>query len=311
MNALPLRRFGLLPLFLLLALLAAGAARAETILFVGNSFTFGAGSPVWKYRAETVTDLNRQGVGGVPALFKAFADQAGLDYEVAHETVGGTDIAFHLKEKRPLIDRAWDHVVLQSYSTLDKDRPGDATGLVASARQAAAMFAARNPKVAVWLTATWSRADQVLKPGGHWHGKPIGAMALDVRRGYDRARAASPRINKGVIPAGEAWNRAFGTGVADPDPYDGLAFGQIDLWTHDQYHASAYGYYLEALVAFGRITGRNPRSLGGEEQAGVELGFSEAQIRALQRVAAEELAAEAARGGSPAPLSEPAARPRP
>ena len=39
-------------------------AAAETILFVGNSFTYGAYSPVWKYRAETVTDLNGTGVGG-------------------------------------------------------------------------------------------------------------------------------------------------------------------------------------------------------------------------------------------------------
>jgi hypothetical protein len=293
MTALPYRRLALLPL-LLFSLLAAGAARAESILFVGNSFTYGAGSPVWKYRSETVTDLNAEGVGGVPALFKAFAEQAGLDYQVSLETAGGTDIAFHLRERRARIDRAWDHVVLQSYSTLDKDRPGDPASLVASARQAAAMFAGRNPKVSLWLTATWSRADQVWKPGGAWHGKPIAAMALDVRRGYDRARAVSP-LFKGVIPAGEAWNRAFAAGVADPNPYDGLTFGQVDLWTHDQYHASAYGYYLEALVAFGRITGRDPRSLGQGERSAAELGFSTAQTEALQRIAAEELAAEAAR----------------
>jgi len=59
--------------------LAAGAARAETILFVGNSFTFGALSPVRPYKAQTVTDLNGEGIGGVPALFKAFAVESGLD----------------------------------------------------------------------------------------------------------------------------------------------------------------------------------------------------------------------------------------
>ena len=57
----------------------AAAPRAETILFVGNSFTYGAYSPVWKYRAGTVTDLNNEGVGGVPALFKLFTQEAGLD----------------------------------------------------------------------------------------------------------------------------------------------------------------------------------------------------------------------------------------
>ena len=64
-------------------------ARADTILFVGNSFTFGARSPVWKYRADTVADLNGTGYGGVPALFKLFTKEAGLDYAVSEETVGG------------------------------------------------------------------------------------------------------------------------------------------------------------------------------------------------------------------------------
>ena len=60
---------------------------AETILFVGNSFTFGADSPpVQAYRPETVTDLNREGIGGVPALFKSFTREAGLAYDVSLET---------------------------------------------------------------------------------------------------------------------------------------------------------------------------------------------------------------------------------
>jgi hypothetical protein len=53
-------------------LMCAGQAFAGSILFIGNSFTYGAESPVQYYRADTVTDLNRQGKGGVPALFKSF-----------------------------------------------------------------------------------------------------------------------------------------------------------------------------------------------------------------------------------------------
>ena len=44
------------------------ADSAESILFVGNSFTFGAESPVQHYRPETVTDLNHDGMGGIPAF---------------------------------------------------------------------------------------------------------------------------------------------------------------------------------------------------------------------------------------------------
>jgi hypothetical protein len=45
---------------------------AASIVFVGNSFTFGELSPVEHYQPESVHDLNHEGIGGVPALFKAF-----------------------------------------------------------------------------------------------------------------------------------------------------------------------------------------------------------------------------------------------
>ncbi len=67
--------FRLAPLALTLCL-AAGPAVAESILFVGNSFTFGATSPVLRYRPEVVTDLNQEGIGGVPAIFKVLTSQA-------------------------------------------------------------------------------------------------------------------------------------------------------------------------------------------------------------------------------------------
>src|SRR5262245_46666331 len=101
-------------------------ACAETILFVGNSFTAGAGSAVEHFHPETVTDLNREGIGGVPALFAAFARQSGLAYEVHLEVAGGMNLDFHDEQKAALIVRAWDHVVLQGYSTLDAEAPGDA-----------------------------------------------------------------------------------------------------------------------------------------------------------------------------------------
>jgi hypothetical protein len=267
----------------------AGVAQAETILFVGNSFTYGALSPVWKYRPQSVTDLNGGGAGGVPALFKLFTEEAGLDYQVSHETVGGAGLGLHLREKAALIDRAWDHVVLQGYSTLDRERPGDPTAMVGAAAALARLFHERNPAVDVRLAATWSRADLTYRPGGRWYGRPITEMARDIRRGYDQARAASPYI-RGVAPVGEAWNRAIETGLADPNPYDGIEPEKLDLWAYDRYHASAYGYYLEALVLFGQITGRDPRTLGPEETAAVELGFSPAQTRALQQVAHDTLA---------------------
>jgi hypothetical protein len=284
-------------------LVASPVVAAERILFVGNSFTFGAGSAVRFYRNDTVEDLNDEGVGGVPALFKSFTEQAGLDFDVALETRGGTGLDFHLAEKRALIDRrGWDVVVAHGYSTLDQDKPRDPAKLVATAQQFAAAVRAKNPSAQLYLTATWARADQVYPAEGAWAGQTVARMATDIRSAYDAAAAAA---RAQVIPVGDAWNRAMTTGVADPNPYDGIDAGKLDLWTYDHYHASVPGYYLEALVVFGRVTGLDPRTLGDRECSAFELGMSRAQARVLQQVAFDELAAMgAAAHNAPSPPAE-------
>jgi len=264
------------------------AADAATILFVGNSFTAGSGSEVESYRPETVTDLNREGIGGVPALFKAFTRQAGLAYDVHLEVAGGMNLDFHFRERAALIDRAWDHVILQGYSTLDADAPGNPGKIIDYSARLARLLRAANPEVDVRLFATWSRADQTYLESGHWFGKPIEAMATEVRAAYDEAAARSPDIGA-VMPVGEAWNRAIADGIAIRNPYPGAGAGQINLWAPDGYHASACGSYLAALVIFGSVTGRDPRSLGRDEQAAAQLGISTDQVLALQRIAFESV----------------------
>lgn len=286
-------------------MLVAANAFATSILFVGNSFTFAYGSPVRFFRADTVTDLNKQGIGGVPALFKAFTVEAGLEYDVYLETQGSVGIDWHLEHKLGVIgQRAWDVVVAQSFSTLDLKKPGDPARLTASARQLAELLQSKNPSVDVRLMATWPRADEVYESKGAWYGKSLESMAKDVRDGYEAAAAGSPVI-KGVIPVGDAWMRAIRIGLADANPYDGIDAGKLDLWTYDNHHASVYGYYLEALVVFGSVTGTDPRSLGENECAGFELGLSRTQIGSLQRVASDQLAATEAGNLSPVKLAQP------
>jgi hypothetical protein len=272
----------LLPTFLL-------AESATSVLFIGNSFIYAAGSPIRFYRADTVTDLNRQGLGGVPALFKSFTSQASLDYDVYLETEPGSGLEFHLEKKLGTIARrGWDKVVMNGQSTLDFDKPGDPTKLINTTKQMAEILENLNTDVEIYLMSTWSRADQVYPPDGAWSGKPIEAMANDIRGAYDKAAAAAPRV-QAVIPVGEAWTRAMKTGVADANPYDGIDFGKLNLWTGDQYHASAFGYYLEALVIFGSLTGLDPRSLGDIECSGFELGMGMKDVSALQQIAFDEL----------------------
>jgi hypothetical protein len=73
-------------------------AASTSILFVGNSYTFGRVDPVMSYNAANVHDLtaamnvaNPSGSnpyephpwGGVPGIFKQFTVEAGLDYDVS------------------------------------------------------------------------------------------------------------------------------------------------------------------------------------------------------------------------------------
>jgi hypothetical protein len=271
---------------------ASASTSATTILFIGNSFTYGdpagAAPLVRTYKPETVTDLNGSGWGGVPALFKAFTVQAGLNYDVSLETSPGKGVDWHYENKLGAIAKPFDKVLLQSYSTLDASRPGDPTTLIKYTGLLAQAFHDKNPKVDVRLTSTWSRADQTYKPTGAWYGKPITQMAMDVRAGYDKAGHASSLIS-GVIPVGQAWNRAIASGLADDNPLDGIDAGKVNLWAPDFYHASVYGYYLEALTIFGNVTGRDPRSLGANEYVARDLGISPAIAASLQQVAAETL----------------------
>lgn len=266
---------------------------AETsVLFIGNSFTYGFGSAIRYYRADSVTDLNNEGVGGVPALFESFTAQAGLDYDVYLETRSGSALDFHLENKLAEIGtQPWDQVVMHGFSTLDINKPGDPALLIETTVKMSTYLQQLNPNVEVFLTATWSRADLIYKADRRWSGTPIEKMALDVRAGYNKAAAAASLV-KAVNGVGEAWTRAMSLGIADTNPYDGIEFGKVSLWSWDYYHASDYGYYLQALVVFGNLTTLDPRSLGENECSGFELGMSRREVNLLQQAAFEQLASE-------------------
>ena len=267
-----------------IAAAALGATQPRSILFIGNSFTFGAMSDAMTYRKTSVTDLNGEGMGGVPALFKRFTEEAKLRYQVSLETAAGETLAWHLTNKRSVIDRPWDAVVLQQYSTLDPDKPGDVTDTIPAVRGLSELLRRRNPGVDISLVATWTRPDLTYPAGKHWSGQPVQRMALDLRKADEQVRASVPAIRR-VIPVGEAFNCAIERGIADADPYDGVKAGRIDLWASDNYHASTYGYYLEALTIFAAVTHSDPRKLGRSEKAARDLGVGPRQAGRLQDIA--------------------------
>jgi hypothetical protein len=330
-----------------IALLVAGMAAASAawaqplqILFVGNSFTY-TRPPALQYNAAQVEDLNYanflanplgsdpalpQPWGGVPGIFKALADEAGLAWQVSHSLRGGATLRGHYLNTNPagwdlranIAARRWDVVVLQGNSTEAIARAGgdplQFMAYVSKLERWVHVGAAEtyqesqlypggsrtvrtipanpnaNPEAAVYLYQTWARPDLAYPEGSPYASLGLAAMTEELRQAYGDAAVANGQIT-GVAPVGEAFQRAVDTGVAFENPYLPSRHG-LDLWWHeDQFHPSRHGAYLSALVLFGSVTRVDPSSFGALERAAADLGIAPLQALQLQRVAAEQLRA--------------------
>lgn len=123
-----------------IAITSSSACLAATsILFVGNSYTFGRINPVMSYNTANVRDLTYEmwladatGTnafephpwGGIPGIFKQFTVEAGLDYDVALSTRNAASLRGHFLNTNPgnwdlrgnIASQVWDKVVLQEQS---------------------------------------------------------------------------------------------------------------------------------------------------------------------------------------------------
>jgi hypothetical protein len=172
-----------------------------------------------------------------------------------------------------------------------------------------------DPNTKVYLTETWARTDMVFPhlnittdpvtgvpiPDGTntqatLYYNSLAGMTADLHTDF-AAEAASDGKFAGVIPVGDAFQYAIDNGLVRSSgfydqngvfiPFDTGSL--MDLMWNDGLHASLYGFYLDALVQFGEITGLNPLSLGGNEQAAAALGISVQNALILERVAAAAL----------------------
>ena len=330
-----------------MALLVAGMAAAsaawaqpQQILFVGNSFTY-TRPPALQYNAAQVKDMNYanflanpegsdpalpQPWGGVPGIFKALADHAGLEWQVSHSLRGGATLRGHYLNTNPagwdmranIAAQRWDVVVLQGNSTEAVARAGgdplqfkayvnklerwvhvgaaetyQESQLYPGGSRTERTIPANpnaNPDAAVYLYQTWARPDLTYPEGSPYAGLGLAAMTEDVRQAYGDAAVANGQI-AGVAPVGEAFQRAVDSGVAFANPYQPERHG-VDLWWHeDQFHPSQHGAYLSALVLFGSVTRVDPSSFGAIERAAADLGIAPLHALQLQRIAADQLRA--------------------
>jgi hypothetical protein len=271
-----------LRLVLLLGCLVSTSLHAQNILFVGNSFTFvprdvGIGS---------VTELNKDKPGGVPALFQTLAVAGGKNPTVTMETVGGKTLQFHYETRRELIDRSWDIVVLQDYSTGPLLAADASTKSYDSFRahvpRLKELFVAKNPAVKIWLYETWARPDLVMK--GRF--ASIDEMQTALRTAY--SDAAKDNALQGWVPVGDTFLAAVKQGLAD-NPATPESEGPLHIWGKDNYHQSALGAYVSALLFYGRIYDADPRDLPADNAAAKHLKLSPEDSKKLQTIAWEQL----------------------
>lgn len=120
-------------------------ADSVSVLFVGNSYTFGRIDPVMSYNAANVRDLTNQmwvdnpagsnafephPWGGVPGIFKQLTVQAGLDYDVAISARNAASLRGHMLNSNPagwdlrgnIGSQTWSKIVLQEQSDEPLDR---------------------------------------------------------------------------------------------------------------------------------------------------------------------------------------------
>lgn len=314
---------------------ATGATSPTVVLFVGNSFTHTKFQPTINYNNQNTTggaiDENAPPLltdqsspraevnfaepgpyGGVPGLFKKFADQKGLNYEVHIEAVSNQALSFHNTNASTVIKQAkWNAVVLQGLSTeaLPTSRGGTPTTFQAAATALEQGIHAQNSVAKVYLYETWPRADITYQKtnGAYYSDVPqdIHNMATDLHNGYlaeYNADSTGGVSNfAGVAFVGDAWILAIDRGVAVNNPLveSSVLNGgtKISLWGVDYEHPSKWGAYLNALVLFGKLTGVDPTTLGGTENAAAELGIPSTDAIALQVIARDAIAAAPAGSG--------------
>jgi hypothetical protein len=218
-------------LSLVLIAVAAPALRADDILFIGNSFTFGASVP----------DLPKD--GGVPALFEAIARAKGQPVTVSSVTAGGQDWSYHLAQPRTaaaLRSKVWNWVVLQDYSTRPT-RIGNISQFMQDGATFSNQIAQTSPHAGILLYETWAR------PPGSFYQYPPGnglsgpaQMMSDLHDAYGNLQRALAAQDQGR-PVRVA---LVGTAFA----MCGTEYPAIPLDATDHHHSTLEGYYLAALV---------------------------------------------------------------
>ena len=214
------------------------------ILFIGNSFTY-------------VNDL--------PGTLAALARDAGDSVRVAQVTAPNLALIDHVNGASDAMARirkgGWEYVVLQQGPTSTGPGVYEDT-LVLATRALDALIRAQGGVTALY--EVWPSRDRLQYFDNTLHAYQTAAQA----------------VNGVLLPAGEAWRRAW------------LADAKLELYADDGLHPSPLGTYAAALVIYEGLVHRDVRSLPATAiVAGQRIDVSEATVRILQRAAHESVQA--------------------
>jgi hypothetical protein len=222
------------------------ADRCLRVLFVGNSYT-------------STNDL--------PLTFSRLASAGGWTAETTMVAPGGASLGDHANDETLAAAFStgsgrgpWTAVILQEQSEI----PALAANRDALMAPAASMLARRIQLSGArpYLLETWAHRDGLPSAGLDY-----AAMQAAIDDAY---RTIARQTGSGLVPAGEAWERAL------------AAAPQIQLWNEDGSHPAPAGTYLAACVLYQVLTGSSP--VGLSETAGLDA----ATAATLQRIAAGE-----------------------
>lgn len=248
---------------------------ADTILFVGNSFTQGAGD-AWVV-----------GMGGIPKLVEAIAaskNQTAITKIVAS---GGKDWAWHLAN--PVTDEAlksksWNWVVLQDLSTKPTHLAKTNTFL-ADGEAFAARIAQTSPQAKIVLYETWAYDGKNPLFTGTSNKKGFAnpdEMIGEISRNYEALladlRAKDPQREVALAPVGQAFARCV------------KEHPEISLYNaKDMKHPSQNGSYLAALVIYATVFHDDPK---GAVHTFKHFSIDNEIAQNLQTIAAEAVSAK-------------------
>jgi hypothetical protein len=212
-------------------LFVAPTLRADNVLFIGNSFTYGATVPLLKKN------------GGVPKLFEAIARAKGHSPNVVAVVMGNEGWNFHLaqpKTRQALATHVWDWVVLQDFSTR-ATHIGNVANFMKDGETFSDKIAQNSPKAGIVLYETWAR------PAGAFFQKGLGAtfsgpdqMMAELHQNYGNLQRDLEARNS-ARPVRVA---LVGTSFALIKAKDPL----IVVDAADHHHATLAGYYEAALL---------------------------------------------------------------